>query len=363
MSAPDSERPPRTGRRAVVAAASTGLVGWFAGSRLGHGGEEPAPAPRPGRTQEPAAALTGADLRPGITAPATPQRSLRLTVVDLPGVPAPTVLERVRTAVAAVPAAPPDAGTVTVTVGFGARLARALWPERATADMSVPGFAHDVPGLVGGGDLSVQVCAETAAAAGAASTAVLAALGRSRTRWGAVGHRDAPTPEGTTRTPSGFIDGIINPREPDGLREGVWVGESGRDTYVVYRRMEVAHSFSRLDVEAQEQAVGRRRTDGAPLSGGGTMDEIDLFAKTPQGRPLVPAGAHARRAHPSNLGLPLMLRRSYATDTDAALGLVFTAFMNDPQTFVATQRRLDVQDDFLAHSSADAIGMFFVPEL
>lgn len=354
-----------TRRRALFGAAgaagalAVGAGGWA----LGRTQQDPAAAPAPTVPPDTTTGLAPSDQRPGITHPAVPQRHLRLAVLSTGATAPATVLDRVQGALATTPELPADAGTASTTIGFGERLATDLWPHRATGDLTVPGFRHDTADLSSGGDLAVQVCAETAAGAEDLLSAVLAHLGDVSPVWRAGGYRDAPTPAGTTRTSSGFIDGIMNPRDAEALREGVWVGPQGRDTYVAYRRMVVLPSFAELSTAEQERAIGRRADTGAPLSGGGPMDEVDLFAKAPDGRLLTPTASHARRAHPANLGRALMLRRSYAFDPPEGFGLVFVAFMNDPQTFVLTQQRLDESDDFLAHSQADAVGLFFVPEL
>ncbi|HWV50782.1 MAG TPA: Dyp-type peroxidase, partial [Microbacterium sp.] len=188
----------------------------------------------------------------------------------------------------------------------------------------------------------------------------LAALGAA-VLWEQSGYRDAPTPQGTARTSNGFIDGIMNPRTAELMDAGVWTGGAHRDTHLVVRRMRILPEFMSQPVPDQERAIGRERASGAPLSGGGPDDEVDLFAKTADGRLLTPKASHARRAHPSNIGRALMLRRSYSFDVPEGAGLLFIAFMSDPQTFVLTQRRLDEMDDLIAHTVTDASGCFFVP--
>lgn len=299
-----------------------------------------------------------ADRRPGITFPDVPQRHLALRVVALDGVESAALPALV--AAASRVESPPDAGEVTVTVGYAPVHALTLWPERAAAASDLPAFAHDDPAIVTGGDLAVQVCAETASGARDAANAVVAALG-ARIVWQQAGYRDAPTPHGTARTSTGFIDGIVNPRTAELREAGVWTDAAHHDTHLVVRRMLISASFTAQPVAAQEQAVGRSRDTGAPLSGGGPDDEVDLFAKTADGRLLTPAASHARRAHPSHIGRPLMLRRSYSFDPPSGAGLVFIAFLSDPQTFVMTQRRMDEMDDLMAATTTDASGCFFVP--
>jgi dye decolorizing peroxidase len=288
--------------------------------------------------------------RPGITSPAVPQRHAVVEVLASPGVSAAVLLERVRAAHSALPPQTEDAGEVTVTIGFSPAHARELWPERAASSSDLPSFASDAAGIVTGGDIAVQVCAETASAALDAATYVRAALGEPVPVWTQTGYRDAPTPQGTSRTGLGFIDGIMNPSTAE-----------DHDTHWVLRRMRVSADFGRMSSGQQERAVGRRRDSGAPLSGGGERDEIDLFAKESDGSLLIPVDAHARRAHPAHIGRALMLRRSYSADLEGDAGLLFVAFLSDPSTFVLTQRRLDEMDALIAHTRTEASGLFFVP--
>lgn len=353
MNSPDEAPKLRIGRRDIFTAVGAAAVGGVAGWALRGTGSEPGAAD-PAPSQAPSAAPAGGV--PGITLPAVPQRHARLTVLAVDG-PATAVLDAARRIAAVDPAQPADAGEVSVTIGFAPHIARELWPERATAE-ALPRFASDAEDIVEGGELAIQVCAETAPGARGASARILGEIS-SRIAWQADGYRDAPTPEGTARTNIGFIDGIINPRSAEELAAGVFTAQG--DTYAVLRRIRIAQSFLDASVADQEGAIGRSRETGAPLSGGSTMDEIDLFAKTDAGRTLIPAAAHARRAHPANIGRPLMLRRSYSIDAAPGAGLLFAAFMNDPQTFTATQRRLDEMDDLIRHTTTEASGVFFVP--
>ncbi|ALJ21358.1 Dyp-type peroxidase [Microbacterium sp. No. 7] len=365
--ASSSAAPPRPTRRhlltATGAALAGGTLGWagaLASSR--RGGEEAQAAPTPDTDPEAGPAPTGADLRAGITWPVVPQRHTAVAVITLERRSAQHVIELARAASASAGAHPADAGDVTVLTALGIRHARSLMPERCGRAEGLPGFDSDAPAIVRGGDLLVTAASETAAGASDALAGALKPLGAHRVLWAQKGYRDAPTPAGTTRSGIGFIDGIVNPRTEVELRAGVWAGEAKRDTFLVVRRMLVARSFGSLGVPEQEAAVGRSRDTGAPLSGGGPLDDIDLFAKRDDGRTLIPAGAHARRAHPANIGRALMLRRSYSFDADDGSGLLFVAALADAETFVLTQRRLDAHDDLLRHTTTTAGDCFFVPE-
>ncbi len=355
-----SEQAPESGhtRRGLFIGAGAAVVTRVAGWALrGAVSEGAAPQPTASPTSE---ALTAAERRPGITFPAVPQRHILLQVVTIAGSASADLPALVQSASDALADAEADAGERTITVGYAPVHARALWAERAGAASDLPAFASDAAGLITGGDLAVQVCAETASAVRDAAAALVSALG-AEVLWEQSGYRDAPTEHGTARTSSGFIDGIMNPRTQELRDAGVWTDAEHRDTYLVARRMRIDAAFLQKTVGEQEQAIGRTRATGAPLSGGGADAEVDLFAKTADGRLLTPNASHARRAHPNNIGRALMLRRSYSFDPAEGAGLLFIAFLADPETFVMTQRRLDEMDDLIAHTTTDASGCFFVP--
>lgn len=355
-------------RRGLFAAAGTALVAGAAGWALGRSGESDAPADtQPGEQPGGAAAspsaspLPSAERRPGITWPAIPQRYVWVGVVSVPGRDASAIRELAIRVSQELPALPEDAGEPTVTVGFAPAVARSLWGERASATIELPAFAHDEESVATGGDLALQVCAETAAAVTQIVVGIRRMLGDHVLEWERSGYRDAPTPHGTARTSTGFVDGIVNPRTAELLAAGVWTDAKHRDTHLVLRRMRIVPSFIALSDADQERAIGRRKDTGAPLSGGGPLDDVDLFSKAADGHPLTPRTSHARRVHPANLGRALMLRRSYSFDPAEGAGLLFIAYLADPQTFIATQRRLDEDDDLIAHTRTDASGCFFVP--
>lgn len=350
----DESRSSRHTRRglftAIGAAAVGGAAGWAVRGASGSEGSAASTIASPAPTE------SSGDF-PGVTFPAVPQRYIHVTVASFPGITPQQVLERARALPALSQTA--DAGEVTVTIGFAPRLAAELWPDRAVLAADLPPFTNDTDNMRADGDIAIQVCAETATGTHDAAQQILAGLKGAEIAWERDGYRDAPTPEGTSRTNTGFIDGIANPRSSEGWDKGVFT-EFG-DTYAVFRRMLISADFLRKSVTDQERAIGRKRDTGAPLSGGSTMDRIDLQAKSPDGRALIPQAAHARRSQPTAFGRPLMLRRSYSFDAVDGAGLLFVAFLNDAQTFVVTQRRLDEQDALIRHTVTDASGVFFVP--
>ncbi|MFI6325313.1 Dyp-type peroxidase [Nonomuraea sp. NPDC050556] len=248
--------------------------------------------------------------------------------------------------------------------GFAERLARlatgdltamyGLGPRLSGEIAELPAFAREhIAPECRGGDLLVQVSGSDRTALSRAATDVNALLGR-RPRWVQDGFRSG-------RNLLGFHDPIVNPATEAEFRSEVWRPDGS--TVAVVRRLRLdADRFLALTVEEQERVVGRRRDDGAPLSGGPPRGLADLHAKTPDGQWLIPADAHVRRAHALASGSGMMLRRGFTYDNGPAdRGLLFVSYQRDPRTFTATQARLDEGDALMAYVTTTASGIFWVP--
>ncbi len=259
-------------------------------------------------------------------------------------------------------------GDLTVTIGVGPRLVR-------MADPSLPGAA-DLPRFsreriapqARGGDLLLQICAGDPLLLPVVASALLEQAGhRIRERWRQSGRRgpDIPVDKGISapRNLLGFIDGIVGPHTTAEHRRHLWLAgpaSVGGGTIAVVRRMELdLPRFTALSVADQEAVFGRRRATGVPLSGGTAAWDPDLGAKTPDGRYLVPADAHVRRASPHVAGVGLMLRRSYSTDAPHP-GLLFISFQNDLRTFTNTLARMDDSDALLGFTTTTASATFLI---
>ncbi|MFE7546736.1 Dyp-type peroxidase [Streptomyces gardneri] len=258
-----------------------------------------------------------------------------------------------------------EAGDLTVTVGVGQRLA-ALARRSVPGGLELPAFAREErTERTWGGDLLVQACASdpvVTVLADARLAVALEAEGASR-RWSQAGFR--PPGDGAVRNLLGFPDGIENPRTPAEVEQEVWLpgpGPLAGGTVAVVRRLRIDVSgFLAQPDTRQEEAIGRRKADGAPLSGGGPLDRLDLSAKSAHGRYLVPAMAHARRANPNATGSGRMLRRGYSYHNGPDdQGLLFVSFQRRLRTFTATQRRLDDGDDLMRFVTTTASGAFLV---
>ncbi|WP_245572481.1 Dyp-type peroxidase [Actinokineospora enzanensis] len=258
-------------------------------------------------------------------------------------------------------------GDLTVTIGIGPRLVRMADPALpGTTDL--PQFPHEqITPQARGGDLLIQICATDAVVPPITAAALLTQAGnRTQERWRQSAHRGSTVPLGQGRTAPrnqfGFIDGIVGPHTPAQQQRNLWLPGPppvANATIAVLRRMELdLPRFAALPVATQEAIFGRRRT-GEPLSGGTITTDPDLGAKTPDGRYLIPADAHTRRAHSTAVGVGLMLRRSYSI-AEPTPGLLFISFQNDLQTFTDTLTHMTDDDALLPFTTTTASATFLI---
>ncbi|MER5861868.1 iron uptake transporter deferrochelatase/peroxidase subunit [Kitasatospora sp. NPDC002040] len=275
-----------------------------------------------------------------------------------------------------------DAGpcSLTVTFGFGASLFDrvGLTDRRPAALAPLPDFPEDaIDRARSDGDLWVQIGADDALVVFHAFRVLQRqAAGLASLRWQMAGFGRTPgaTPQPMTgRNLMGQVDGTNNPKPgQDGFEQKVFTG--GGDwpaggTYAVVRRIRMLlDNWENLPTDRQERVIGRRKSDGAPLSGGTETTPVDLAARGADGALAIAADAHVRVAAPASNGGAAMLRRgfSYADGTLADgspdAGLLFVAFQADPSKgFVPVQRKLargDGLSRFVRHESS---GLYAVP--
>lgn len=256
----------------------------------------------------------------------------------------------------------PSGATLTLAAGPGLLPALALPAPAALREL--PSFAGDrLEARRGGGDVVVQVCADDPEVlARAADRLGPLADGALRPRWSERGFLPPHESGETPRNLFGFKDGTENP--PPAERER-WVWHPDGSTYLVYRRIHMnVPDFTALPLEKRQQVIGRRLDSGAPLTGAREHDAVDLYAKTPEGRYVIPADAHVRVAHSRLDGGARMLRRGYGYDKGPGdRGLLFLAYMRDPALFNRVQQRLAASDAmraFVEHR-ASAVGLVLPP--
>ncbi|MFD6026744.1 iron uptake transporter deferrochelatase/peroxidase subunit [Streptomyces griseoluteus] len=278
-----------------------------------------------------------------------------------------------------------DAGpsSLTVTFGFGhSFFARTgLEKQRPAALDPLPDFSADhLDRKRGEGDLWVQIGANDALVAFHALRALQKEAGdAARLRWQMNGFNRSPGTTAhamTTRNLMGQIDGTRNPKpaEPD-FDQRIFVPASGEPawmangSYAVVRRIRMLlDDWEKLARPAQEAVIGRRKSDGAPLSGGDETTPMDLEKADAQGEYVVPLNAHARITRPDQNGGAAMLRRpfsfhdGYDADGTPDAGLLFICWQADPlRGFVPVQRKLDRGDALSRYLRHEASGLFAVP--
>ena len=272
----------------------------------------------------------------------------------------------------------PSSLTVTVGLGpgiFGDRLGLADRRPRHLANL--PKLPSDqLQAEFTGGDLSLQACADDPQVAYHAIRD-LARLGRGvvNTRWTVIGFGRASAGKGQTtpRNLMGFKDGTRNIKEPVDFDDHVWVAGDDVDwmrggCYQVVRKIQMNIEIWDADNIADQQRIfGRTKRSGAPLSGSAEFDTPDFTARDGSGDLRVNAKSHiALAAHENNDGVKI-LRRSY-NYTDGIsrygqldAGLLFIAYMKNPDQFVRLQSKLgssDLLNEYIAHIGS---ALFVVP--
>ncbi|MFE9727078.1 Dyp-type peroxidase [Streptomyces sp. NPDC005794] len=355
-------------RRAFI-----GATGAVAATGLTVGCESP--ATQPSRPPSSARVSPVGRYQAGITLPHPAQPNLLAVVAELgDGVAVGPLLAELGQAIRTLTAGtdprllglPP--GDLTVTIGVGPRLVRMADPSLPGA-ADLPQFSREqIASQARGGDLLIQICASDALLLPVVTAALLAQTGgRMRERWRQSGRRgtNVPVHQGLSapRSPLGFIDGIVGPHTAAQQQRHLWLAGPAPvagGTLAVLRRMKLdLPRFAALSVADQEAVFGRRRATGVPLSGGTIASDLNLGAKTPDGRYLIPADAHVRRANPNMVGVGLMLRRSYSTD-EPTPGLLFISFQNDLRTFTNTLAHMDDSDALLRFTTTTASATFLI---
>ncbi|MEU7591620.1 iron uptake transporter deferrochelatase/peroxidase subunit [Streptomyces sp. NPDC039022] len=281
-----------------------------------------------------------------------------------------------------------DAGpsSLTVTFGFGRTFfdRTGLTAHRPVQLEPLPDFSSDV--LDAGrsnGDLWIQIGSDDALVAFHALRALQKeAGGTARLRWQMNGFNRTPGATAapmTARNLMGQVDGTNNPEpaEPD-FEERIFVGRDAGSgpyawmrggSYAVVRRIRMLlDDWEKQPLTKQEKVIGRRKADGAPLTGGDEHTKMDLDKNGPDGLPVVPADAHARIAAPESNQGAAMLRRPFSfhdgfrDDGAPDAGLLFICWQADPlRSFIPIQRKLDRGDALSPFLRHEASGLFAVP--
>ncbi|MFB7723711.1 Dyp-type peroxidase [Nocardia sp. NPDC056100] len=266
---------------------------------------------------------------------------------------------------------------LTVTVGFGPELftVAGLDTERPAWLKQLPPFKIDqLDPAYTGADLLLQICADEPTTV-AHAVRVLSKHVKSlvRVRWVQRGFRNAPKGQ-TMRNLMGQVDGTVNiaPGTVDFDRL-IWDDGAARPwlaggTSLVLRRIAMKlDTWDELDADGRAITMGRRDSNGAPLTGSTEFDEPD-FAKVDQyGIPVIPPSSHIARAHHAH-DTERFLRRGYNYDDAPApgqvsnSGLLFAAFQRDVDAqYLPVQARLAEFDALNQWTTPVGSAVFVIP--
>ena len=275
---------------------------------------------------------------------------------------------------------------LTVTLGFGAELVRRVAGRDAVPTWLRPLPAFSIDALEdrwSGGDLLLQIAADDAVTVAHATRMLLkTARSTASLAWRQTGFRrsrGSEKPGTTMRNLFGNVDGTVNLRpQDDDFASKVWVTDgwlTGGTSLVVRRIQMDLEGWDRLDGPGRDQAIGRRQSDGAPLTGESEFDEPDFEAMGPHGFTVIPDFSHIARARGDD-ERPTMLRQSYnydddltqngaGTESDGEIsdsGLLFLAYQADvDEGFVPVQRRLAELDLLNQWTTPIGSAVFAIP--
>lgn len=264
------------------------------------------------------------------------------------------------------------AANMTVTFGFGERIFDIVAPQKKPSWLKpLPAFEQidQLQDQWSGGDLLLQICSSDRFTLAHAQRVLLKdCRSFASVHWVQEGFRRAYGSEregSTMRNLFGQVDGTINPSNSDGSMESyVWgqqeeltPWEEGGTSLVIRRIHMNLDSWDQADRPAREDAIGRKLSNGAPLTGSQERDPADLSATNELGFPVIAPYAHIRRAAAQNR-VEQILRRGYNYDLPvqaasgfseggqisggvSSSGLIFCSYQADPiQQFLPIQQRL-----------------------
>ena len=260
-----------------------------------------------------------------------------------------------------------NAANLTFTVGFGYSLFNktnltSQWPY---AMKSIPSYSIDqLDEQWCDGDLVVQVCCDDALTLShAVREIMIGAQPFCSVRWvqQCFGLQKSGNPQ--PRNLMGQIDGTGNPQlgSPN-FADAVWAKETGNSwfrggTSLVLRRITMQlDTWEKLTPEAQEQVIGRKRSNGAPLTGNAEREIPDLLAKK-DGKFVIADDAHIRRATTARN----IFRRIFNFDTGTEAGLLFATFQSDPAHCAEIQERLAAVDQLNKWTVPVGSGLWVIP--
>ena len=185
--------------------------------------------------------------------------------------------------------------------------------------------------------------------------------------WNGTGSDGKPV---TGRNLFGQVDGSGNPAPGTAdFDSTVWLTDGpfrGGTTLVVRRIRMNLDTWDELTRSEQERAVGRKVSNGAPLTGSVEHDELDLEKRDAEGRLVIAENAHARLSHHSTNDGRRIFRKglNYVQDTGATResGLIFLSYQADlVSQFLPLLARLDAADALNEWTTTIGSAVFAIP--
>ena len=255
------------------------------------------------------------------------------------------------------------AARFTAYVGFGPSLFSKLGLEAQMPEgfAELPAFGVDqLQERYSGGDVLIHIAADDPVVLAHGTRGLVRdSMPFASVRWVQPGFAHSPgmIPAGLThRNLMGQVDGTANPElGSSDFDSVVWINDGPEwiqgGTLLVFRRIAMQlDTWDQLGTPSKEEVIGRKLSNGAPLTGERETDVPDLGARHPNGLLVIPEFAHIRRAAPQESG-ERIFRRPFSYDNgmnergSMDVGLLWTAYQRDiSQQYLPIQRRLEQLD-------------------
>jgi dye decolorizing peroxidase len=255
------------------------------------------------------------------------------------------------------------AARFTAYVGFGPSLFSKLGlePQMPEGFAELPAFGVDhLQERYSGGDVLIHIAADDPVVLAHGTRGLVRdSMPFASVRWVQPGFAHSPgmIPAGLThRNLMGQVDGTANPElGSSDFDSVVWINDGPEwikgGTLLVFRRIAMQlDTWDQLGTPSKEEVIGRKLSNGAPLTGERETDVPDLGARHPNGLLVIPEFAHIRRAAPQESG-ERIFRRPFSYDNgmnergSMDVGLLWTAYQRDiSKQYLPIQRRLEQLD-------------------
>jgi dye decolorizing peroxidase len=244
---------------------------------------------------------------------------------------------------------------LTVTVGFGPALLKRLGVEVPKGFTELPEFKIDrLTPEYSDGDILLHVSADDPITLFHAARALTRDTeGFANLRWVQEGFANAigvSRPGKTQRNLMGQVDGTDNPEfGTDQFNELVWIKEGPEwaigGTQLALRRIKMnLDTWDRLSTDQKEGVIGRKLSNGAPLTGSKERDLPNFEAVDKNGIKVIPPFAHIRNAA-GKKGQQFFRRPFNYEVPGKEAGLLWTAYCaNITEQYVPIQTALDQGD-------------------